>query len=294
MNWQKMLNLQHARTFLAVVDAGGFRAASRMTDMAPSTILDHVGQLEAELGVSLIVRRRGAAQPTPQGAIFVPLARALVATAERARALLAGGPLRLAASSNIGTYMLQRPLADFRERDRSDVELWIGSNPAVFERLDQGTADIAIVEHWTAADDFEAWPWARERLVVIAHPSHRFAGRTSVRVEELIGEKLLGGERGTGTGTLLRERLGPVAAQLTTADGLGSTEAVKRAVRAGLGISLVMASAVSDEIAAGTLVALEIENSDLVKQTQIVLRRDMPPSSAARRFLDHAMEYRAG
>lgn len=288
-----MLNLQHAKTFLAVIDAGGFRAASRIVDMAPSTILDHVGQLEAELGVSLIVRRRGAAQPTPQGAIFVPLARALVSTAERARTIVAGGPLRLAASSNIGTYLLQRPLAGFRERNKSDVELWIGSNPAVFERLEQGTADVAVVEHWSAADDFEAWPWVRERLVVIVDPSHRLATRERVKAEELIDERLLGGERGTGTGTLLRERLGPVAAQLVTADGLGSTEAVKRAVRAGLGISIVMMSSVRDEIEAGTLVALEIEKTELVKQTQIVIRRDMPPSSAARRFLDHVMEYRS-
>ena len=288
-----MLNLQHAKTFLAVVDAGGFRAASRMIDMAPSTILDHVGQLEAELGVSLIVRRRGAAQPTPQGAVFVPLARALVSTAERARTIVAGGPLRLAASSNIGTYMLQRPLAEFRERSGSEVELWIGSNPAVFERLEHGTADVAVVEHWSAADEFEAWPWARERLVVIVSPSHRLAMQGRIKAEELIGEKLLGGERGTGTGTLLRERLGPLAGRLVTADGLGSTEAVKRAVRAGLGISIVMMSSVMDEIEAGTLVALEIEEKELVKQTQIVMRRDMPPTSAARRFLDHVMEYRA-
>lgn len=286
-----MLNLHHTRTFLAVVDAGGFRAASRTLDISPSTILDHVGQLEAELGASLLVRRRGAIEPTQQGAAFLPLARALVATAERAHAVVSNGPLRLAASSNIGTYLLQRPLALFSERNGSDVELWIGSNPAIFERLDHGAADIAVVEHWPANENFEAWPWKRERLVVIVPPSHPLAERRSIRAEELIGEKLLGGERGTGTGTMLRERLGPVAAQLSTVDGFGNTEAVKRAVRAGLGISLVMMSAVADEAGAGTLVSLDIEDADLVKETKIVLRREMPASSAARRFLSHAMEY---
>lgn len=288
-----MLNLHHTRTFLAVVDAGGFRAASRVLDTAPSTILDHVGQLEAELGTSLIVRRRGYVQPTPQGAAFLPLARALIATAEHARAVIAGGPLRLAASSNIGTYMLQKPLADFSRRNGAHVDLWIGSNPATFERLSQGAADIAIMEFWQPSDDFEAHDWLREELVVIVAPSHPFAERTALQAEELIGERLLGGERGTGTGTLLRKRLGPVAARLSTVDGFGNTEAVKRAVRAGLGISLVMRSSVADEVATGALVTLTLQGAELVKETKIVLRRDMPSTSAARQFLGHALAYGA-
>ena len=284
-----MLNLLHTRTFLAVVDAGGFRAASRVLDIAPSTIMDHVGQLEAELGASLIVRRRGSARPTPQGAAFLPLARALVSTAERAHAVITGGPLRLAASSNIGTYMLQAPLADFRQRYGSDVDLWIGSNPAAFERLSQGAADLAIVECWQPSDEFEEHRWLDEKLVVIVDPAHPWAARENLEAEELIGERLLGGERGTGTGTLLRLRLGPVASRLTTVDGFGNTEAVKRAVRAGLGISLVMQASVTDEVAAGTLVALPLKDKELVKETKIVLRRDMPQGSAARRFLGHAL-----
>src|SRR5690606_5929320 len=136
---------------------------------------------------------------------------ALIATAEHAHAVVAGGPLRLAASSNVGTYMLQRPLADFSRRSASHVDLWIGSNPVAFERLTQGAADIAIMEFCQPSDDFESHDWLREQLVLIVSPSHPWAERQNVRAEELIGERLLGGERGTGTGTLLRQRLGPVA-----------------------------------------------------------------------------------
>ena len=283
-----MLNLQHARTFLAVIDAGGFRAASRIVGIAPSTILDHVGQLEAELGAALIVRRRGSVQPTPEGAAFLPLAKALVSTAERAYAVVAGGPLRLAASSNIGTYLLQAPLSRFRSREGAEVDLWIGDNPSVFERLSQGAADLALVECWQPSPDFEAHDWVRERLVLIVAPSHPWASRESVSACELVGERMLGGERGTGTGTLLRRQLGVLVSQLTTIDGFGNTEAVKRAVRAGLGISLVMAASVTDEVAAGTLVALPLEDAELVKETKFLFRRDMPEGSAARRFLAHA------
>ncbi|MEQ8265632.1 MAG: LysR family transcriptional regulator [Parvibaculum sp.] len=284
-----MLNLLHARTFLAVIDARGFRAASRELDIAPSTILDHVSQLEAELGAPLVLRRRGSVQATPQGAAFLPLARALVATAARAHEVVAGAPLRLAASSNIGTYLLQTPLAAFRQREETDVDLWIGSNPSAFDRLAHGAADMAILEWWQPSAAFEAHCWRRETLALIVAPNHRWAARDSVRAEELIGEKILGGERGTGTGTLLRQRLGPLAARLTSVDGFGSTEAVKRAVRAGLGVSLVMHASVTDEVASGTLVALPLQDVELTKETKIVLPRDLPPTAAARRFLVEAL-----
>lgn len=284
-----MLNLLHTKTFLAVIDARGFRAAARVLGVAPSTVVDHVSQLETELGAALLARRRGAVQPTLQGAALVPLARALISTAERARAAVSGAPLRLAASSNIGTYLLQAPLAAFRRRGEMNVDLWIGSNPAVLDRLTQGAADIAVIEYWQPSDAFEALDWRHERLVLIVAPSHRWADRGSVRPDELIGEPLLGGERGTGTGTLLRRRLGHIATQLTTVDGFGNTEAVKRAVREGLGVSLVMEASVADEVASGTLVALPLAGVELVKETKIVLPRDMPATAPARRFLAHAL-----
>ena len=82
-----MLNLLHAKTFLTVLGERGFRAAARELKLSPSTIVEHINQLEADLAAPLIVRRRGAVEPTSQGAAFVPLARALLDTAERSRIL---------------------------------------------------------------------------------------------------------------------------------------------------------------------------------------------------------------
>jgi DNA-binding transcriptional LysR family regulator len=284
-----MINLTQVQTFLTVVDTEGFRAAARMLDLAPSTVLDHVQQLESDLGVALVVRRRGSVRPTPQGSTFMPLARAMLDTALQARRLLSGGALRVAAASNIGTYLLHQPLASFKRQEDVEVDLWVGSNPQIKDRLTSGMADIAIAETWEKTDGFDAHSWRREPLVLIVNPEHRLAGRRRVRISDLLEETLLGGERGTGTGALLRAELGDIHRQLKTADGYGNTEAVKRGVRAGLGVSLVMASAVSDEVKAGTLVALRIEGLKLVKQTRIVVPAGIPSTAAAHRFLNHAL-----
>ena len=105
-------------------------------------------------------------------------------------------------------------------------------------RLERGEADVAAMEWWDGRPGFTARTWRREPLVVIVGFGHRWARRGSVPVTDLQTEPLLGGESGTGTGYLLRRQLGPIAKSLTIIDGFGSTEAVKRAVRAGCGASI--------------------------------------------------------
>ena len=151
-----MLNLLHTKTFLTVIGEGGFRAAARELNVSPSTIVEHINQLEADLAALLIVRRRGAVEATPHGAAFVPLARALLETAERSRTLMANAPLRVAASSNIGTYMLQPLLASFQANDACPADLWIGTNAAVVGRLATGNADVALMEWWDQRPGFSA------------------------------------------------------------------------------------------------------------------------------------------
>ncbi len=276
-----MLNLAHVLTFLAVLDEGGVRAAAKSLRVSPSTVVEHLKQLEADLSVSLVVRSRGATRATPQGERFLPYARGLMATAVRARELIGTPHIRLAAASNVGTYLLQQPLAAFQQLTGIEVELWIGSNPAVAERLAAGVADIAAMEWWAGKRGYQATVWARESLVVIASPGHRWAGRDSIEPKELAEEAVLGGEAGSGTGTLLGERLGPIAGQLRIVSGFGNTEAVKRAVRAGRGISIVLAAAVVDEVASGQLLALDISGVELNKEIWLVVPQHAPASSPA-------------
>lgn len=274
-----MLNLTHARTFLAVIDENGVRAAAKALDISPSTVVQHLQQLEIELSAPLVVRGRGTTQLTAQGERFMPYARSLVATALRAKDLIASPVVRLAAASNVGIYLLQQPLAGASQETGVEIDLWIGSNPAVVERLDSGAADVVATEWWDQRRGYRAIGWLREPLIVIVSPSHRWASRKSISSKELTEERLLGGEPGSGTGTLLRERLGSIADRLQTVSGFGSTEAVKRAVRAGKGASIVLAASVADEISSGQLIGLRISGTKLFKRIWLVTPEYLPPTS---------------
>jgi DNA-binding transcriptional LysR family regulator len=284
-----MLNLVHARTFLAVISERGFRAAARGLKLSPSTVIEHIRQLEEDLAAPLVMRGRGIVELTSQGAAFAPLARAMLDTAERSRAMLAQSRLRIASSSNIGTYLLQSMLASFQETDSCSVDLWIGPNPDVADRLTNGTADVALMEWWDERPGFHGCTWRKEPLVVIAGPGHPWATRHTIEASELASQTLLGGEAGTGTITLLKKALGNFAEGLTAIGGFGNTEAVKRAVRAGRGVSLVLASAVADELRAGQLVALRLDAVELVKELKIIAPIGLPDAAPAARFVAYVL-----
>ncbi|RAI38889.1 LysR family transcriptional regulator [Rhodoplanes roseus] len=284
-----MLNLVHVRSFLAVIEHAGVRAAARGLALSPSTVLAHLDLLEDDMAAPLVDRARGRVAPTAQGLAFLPLARALITTAEEARRLVRTAPLRIAAASNVGVYLLNVVLAEFQRSESCAIDLWIGANRDVAERLVRGRADLAMMEWWDGRPGFRAHTWRREPLVVIVPPSHAWAARESVTTADLLAAPLLGGEPGTGTGTLLRAALGPAADRIATVDGFGSTEAVKRAVRAGLGVSVVLASAVADEVAAGHLAALPVADAALVKEIRLVVPEALPPTAAAARFATHAI-----
>lgn len=288
-----MINLIHVRTFLTVLDELGFRPAARRLDLSPSTIVEHVRQLEADLRAPLIVRHRGRVEPTAQGALFQPLAKALIDTAQRAHELVTLAPLRVAASSNIGTYLLQPQLASFQSSHLIRVEPWFGTNPAVAERLMRGLADVALMEWWEARPGFETTAWRREALVVIVAPDHPWATRRSISAAELAGARILGGETGSGTGTVLRKALGATADRLNVVGGYGSTEAVKRAVRSGQGISIVFAAAVTEDVAQGALVALRFEDIEVEKELCVVVARGLPQSSGSARFVSYLLGTRS-
>jgi DNA-binding transcriptional LysR family regulator len=284
-----MLNLVHARTFLAVLSERGFRAAARDLKLSPSTVIEHIKQLEEDLAAPLVMRGRGIVEPTSQGAAFAPLARAMLDTAERSRTMLAQSRLRIASSSNVGTYLLQSMLASFQATDSCCVDLWIGPNPDVADRLANGTADVALMEWWSERPGFLSHTWRKEPLVLIVDPGHAWATRHTIEASELASQTLLGGEAGTGTITLLKKALGNLADGLTAVGGFGNTEAVKRAVRAGRGVSLVIAASVADEVRAGQLVALRLNAVELVKELKIISPIGLPDAAPAARFVAHIL-----
>jgi len=279
-----MIDLGCVATFLAVVRQGGFREAARHTGLSQPAVTQQVKRLEQALNVTLVLRRNSGSMLTPEGATFLPYAEQLVRAGERAKALFEPGSLRVGASSNAGIYLLQPRLRAYRDAVEHELDLVINDNRHIVNLLQNFEIDVAVMEWWDQRPGFSAQVWHREELVVIVPPDHPWARQRSIPSHWLLGETLLGGEGGNGTGRLLRTHYGEAARSIGVSMQLGSTEAVKHAVRAGLGISLVMASAVADEHRHGSLRAIPIEGAHLCKDLYVVCRDHLQPGAPALRF----------
>jgi DNA-binding transcriptional LysR family regulator len=279
-----MLNLHQLEAFVAIVDTKSFRGAGSQLGRSQPTITQQLRKLEEDLGVSLIVRDRSMSVPTVQGSRLLPLARRLLKVAARTEDLISGRRVVVGASSNIGIYLLQPFLFRYSQEQNSAVDIQIASNPEIAERLASGELDLAVMEWWDQRSGFSSRLWRREKLVVIVNPDHPWARRKAVPSEALFEEPMIGGESGTGTGTLLQKLFGKKASRMRISRTLGSTEGVKAAVKAGLGVSLVFESAVAEEVSFGSLKALDVAGVKINKELFVILPDETPAQAPARNF----------
>lgn len=228
-----MLNPVWLKSLVAIVQTGSFQSAARALGLAQPTVSQHLQKLEEQVGVTLVQRSRSGCQPTTRALAFMPHATALLDMHARALEALHGNRERVGASSNIGTYLLQPFVRNYltTANERGEVDLRIAANPDVADQLLAGQLDAAIMEWWLPHPDFEHRLWRVEPLVLIVSPDHALAEAGCIERDRLVDLPMLGGEPGSGTGRLLTEYFGELGVPRSGMQ-LGSTEAVKQAVRA--------------------------------------------------------------
>jgi DNA-binding transcriptional LysR family regulator len=280
------VNLTHLAAYLAVLDSGGFRSAASRLGLTQGAVSQQIRRLETELGTTLIHRDPAGPRPVPGTEAFTRYARTLVELADRARRVFDDPVVVVGAASNIGTYLLQPVLKTISDAHAGQYRIrqHLGTNAEILDSLQTGAVDVALTEWWDHRAGFEAHAWRDEDLIVIVGPAHCWWRRDTVSLGELGGQTILGGEPATGTGTLLHATFGEAAARLPATVNLGSTAAVKEAVHAGLGISLVLAGAADADVASGRLHRLAIDGPPLRKTLWVARRAGLVAADPAAVF----------
>lgn len=290
-----MLNLTFVRTFVTLAETLSFIEAARRLDLAQSTVSLQLKKLEATLGVSLVERSHAGCELTPRGRSVLPHAKALLKSADALSNAADGRKITIGCSGNIAAYYISEDLKRFIDAEDQGLA-WsaeVAPNPQVLDLLVSGAVDIAAME-WRSDDpSLNVVRWRTEPLVVIVPSDHPFARARSISAKELTSLALIGGEPGSGTGTLLKQSLGSHARKLNITQTLHSTEAVKSAVRAGLGCSIVLAGAVRAEADAGHLAALPVKGVKLEKTFYLATQKGLPETALAARLATFLSEQSA-
>lgn len=287
------LNLHLLRIYVAVLDHGSFTRAAEALTMSQSAVSRAVQELERQLGTVLLERRPRGVAPTDAGAILGEHARRIFAherlAIESLNELrgLQRGRLAIGASSTIGTYLLP-PLLGAYHRQYPGIELFldIGNTQQVMEHLLEYRIEVAYVEGPVAPDErLHITPWRDDELVVIAAPDHPLARRPQLTEADIIGAPFILREPGSGTREVMEQALAERGITVQPVMELGSTEAVKHAVSAGLGLSIVSKVAIQMEIIAGRLTILRIPSLMIQRRLSRVRLIDRPQSQALTAWL---------
>jgi DNA-binding transcriptional LysR family regulator len=288
--------LPQIEAFLEVARRQNLSRAAESLFVSQPTLTARLQSLEASLGEQLFVRTRRGMRLTEAGEAFLPYAehalRALADGRERLAELRRGvaGRLVLGAPPTVSTYTLPALLARFSAA-HPNVRLAVktGTSEEVLEMVLHDQVQLGIMRS-LVHQEIETVPLYTDALVLIAGPGHRLAGAGGrARLADLADEVLV-----------LFGRSSSYLLEFTTATfrqagvlpnsvlELDNIEAAKKMVERGLGVSLVPASTVATELAAGTLTRIELVDAAPVRREIVAVRRvdAGPPSGAAGLFLE--------
>lgn len=287
------INLHHLRVFAAVAERRGFSRAAAALHISQPAVSKAVQQLERQVGVPLVERAGRASRLTAAGEQLAARARELfgveAAAEEELRALrgLEAGSLRVGASTTIATYLLPPILARFRDAHPAITLRVVSANTrAITRALLERRLDIALVEGPVEHPRIKARHWRSDELVLIAPPDHRLVSRRSVDVQELTVEGFVVREQGSGTREVAERALAKRGLHPAAALQLGSTEAVKQAVAAGLGLGIVSRYAAEDQLALGRVALVRLRGVELKRTLSELRLEGRNPSAPAAAFAE--------
>ena len=173
------------------------------------------------------------------------------------------GVLVIGASTTIAEYMLPALLGDFKDQYPDvNVHLKVSNSDGIVSMVENNDIDLGVVEAPVMNKNLVVEECRKDRLVAIVPPQHALSDNKQVRLRELMDDAYIAREEGSGTREVIQDYLGELGMQpsdLHVAMELGSPEAIKGAVEAGMGVSIVSEVTIHKELQLGTLVALELD-----------------------------------
>lgn len=297
------MDVRGLEVFCKIVELRSFSRAADAVLLTQPTVSGHIKALEAELGLRLFDRAGRTVTPTRAGEILYGYARRILALREEAQQAInehkggLKGHLTLGGSSIPGAYVLPPLVAAFK-RGHPDVtiSLHIAGSRDIVRSVIEGTCEVGMVGARFEEGRVHYEPFAQDELVLAVPVAHPWAGRGTVRLAELAGQPVIMRERGSGTRKVMEEALAghdvdPSALRVVLE--VTGNEAVRQAVKAGAGISVISRRAIEGEIRHKTVAALRFHGVKLVRDFFLVTHKSRSRSPLGKAFLSF-LEQSAG
>ncbi len=265
------MEIKQLKALIAIAEEKTFTAGAKKVHITQAAISMQISQLEKELGMPLFTRTPRRVLLTEAGEYLLKRARKIMREHDSAVAEIAEiagaehGRLRIgSASALFATMQLPQILEKLKKKfPGSELSVSSGTSQKLVEQILQGDIDIAFVSLPTETSNVRTELLFTDEIVAIAHPGHRLAGEKSVDAETLAGEDLILGEKGGNTRRLIDNFFEQASVKPNVVMELSRQEAINKMVENEMGVGIAGAKNVQADVAAGKLVAWQIEDAQI-------------------------------
>jgi len=285
----KHVTLRQLRVFLAAARHMNFSRAAEELHLTQPAVSTQIKELATELGLPLFERIGRRTYLTPAGEEMLQCARSIAQRLKEAEEALAqlkgltGGRLNVAVIS-AGDYFFPRLLAAFGAKHPGiSFNLTVHNREGLLRHLADNLTDLAVMVRPPSDMDTVAIPFAPHPYVIVAAPEHPLAGVRQIPRTALNRERFVQREHGSDTWNSMREVFGRQFPRLNIAMQIQSTETIKQAVMAGMGLAFLSAHTLALDLRAGNLVVLDVQGFPAMLNWYLVHNRAkrLPPAASA-------------
>ena len=271
------ISLRKVEAFVAVAKLSSVTQAAKQLLLSQSAVSMALADLENHYAGKLFIRRNRTLILNDRGKHLLPLAETILKqTADFTKQLESStqeptGELNIGASTTIGNYLLPLLVANFSKKyPKAHIIMQVGNTEEISNLLERGELDLALIEGPCHIESLKQSNWRDDQLIIIAAPDHPWADNKELNRQDLLEAEWIMRETGSGTREVFERALGVPLNHLPAVVELGHTEAIKKAVEAGLGVSCLSRLAVQRELDLGVLVAIPT-NLDLTRPLTLLL-----------------------
>ncbi|MFA1710308.1 LysR family transcriptional regulator [Peribacillus frigoritolerans] len=289
------MKLENLKMFCLVVDEGSISQAARLSFLSQPAVTRQIHQLENYYNTLLFDREEGRLRVTEAGKLLYPFAKAIVNDFNHSKEVIQqstgkyNANLIVGASLTIGEYLLPSLLGRFKKQQPEiKVTLTIKNTPRVLEDLSNDVIDLALVEGLVENTDFIVDKFAEDELILVCPSDHPWKDRKEIQLEELGNERMIWRESISGTRLIVENMLKEhgVLEKIESYMEIGSTQAIKSAVEAGLGISILPRLTVARELEQGFLREVDIFRINMARKLWLVRKNKRFNKIGVSKFVD--------
>lgn len=295
------MNLNLLKTYIRVVETQNLSRTAEEFGLSQPAVTKQIQALEDMYGILLLERSGRKLRPTEAGETLYTYAREVIRSVDKLDKAMQEitesrkGNLYLGASTIPGQYILPRIIKDFKENfPHISISLDIADTEIIFNKVAERELDMGIVGGWVNNRKVEGFPWLQDELVLIVPEQHSLAGQASVSLPELLKERWIFREKGSGTRKAMEDLM---AAYNVNKEDLniymeaGSTETVLAMVEAGMGISIVSRWVIRPQGSAFKVKYLSLMEDEARRMFYVVLPRQKVRRKSVSSFLDYLQNW---